>query len=123
VTNYSAKNVDEYIAAAPEPARPHLEEVRAAIKSAVPKAEEGISWGKPYYRYHGMLAGFDALKNHVSFEIWADELAAKDRKTLEEDGYKTGKRTFQIRYDQEVPSAVIKALVKAQAKLNESRKL
>jgi uncharacterized protein len=122
VTNYSAKNVDEYIGGAPEPARPHLEEVRAAIKSAVPKAEEGISWGKPYYRYHGMLAGFDAFRNHVSFEIWADELAAKDRKTLEEDGYKTGKRTFQIRYDQKVPSGVIKALLKAQAKLNESRK-
>jgi uncharacterized protein len=121
VTNYSAKNVDEYIAAAPEPARPHLEEVRAAIKSAVPRAEEGISWGKPYYRYHGMLAGFDAFKNHVSFEIWADELAAKDRKTLEEDGHKTGKRTFQIRYDQEVPSAVIKSLVTAQAKVNEGK--
>jgi uncharacterized protein len=121
VTNYSAKNVDEYIAAAPGRARAHLEEIRAAIKSAVPEVEEGISWGKPYYRHHGMLAGYDAFKNHVSFEIWADELESKDRKALEDRGYKTGKRTFQIRYDQKVPSAVIKSLVRAQAKVNEGK--
>jgi uncharacterized protein len=121
MTNYSAKNVDEYIAGAPEHARSHLEEIRAAIESAVPEVEEGISWGKPYYRRHGMLAGFDAFKNHVSFELWADELEVKDRKVLEQGGYKTGKRTFQIRYDQAVPSAVITSLLRAQAALNESR--
>ncbi len=121
MTNYSAKDVDEYIAAAPDQARSHLQDIRAAIKSAVPKAEEGISWGKPYYRYHGMLAGYDAFKNHVSFEIWADELESKDRKALEDEGYKTAKRTFQIGYDQKVPSAVIKSMVKAQAKANEGK--
>jgi uncharacterized protein YdhG (YjbR/CyaY superfamily) len=120
MTNYSAKNVDEYISGAPEHARSHLKEIGAAIKAAVPEAEESISWGKPYYRHHGMLAGYDAFKNHVSFEIWADELHSKDRRALEENGYKTGKRTFQIRYDQKVPAAVIKSLVKAQAKVNES---
>jgi uncharacterized protein len=120
MTNYSAKDVDGYISAAPEQARPHLEKVRAAVKSAVPKAEETISWGKPYYRYHGMLAGFDAFKKHVSFEIWADELKDKDRKALEDKGYKTAKRTFQISYDQEVPTTMIKSMLKAQAKVNES---
>ena len=79
MTNYSAKNVNEYISAAPKEARAHLREIRAAIKSAVPKAEEGISYGKPYYKHHGMLAGFDAFKNHISFEIWADELRRADR--------------------------------------------
>ena len=122
MTNYAASTVAKYISAAPEKARPHLKEVRAAIKSAVPKAEEEISWGKPYYRYHGMLAGFDAFKNHVSFEIWADELEKQHRDKLEERGYKTGKRTFQIGYDQDVPTAVIKTLVKAQAKANEKKK-
>ncbi len=121
MTNYSAKDVDEYISAAPDQTRSHLEAIRTAIKSAVPKAEEGISWGKPYYRFHGMLAGFDAFKNHVSFEIWADELESKDRKALEDEGYKTAKRTFQIRYDQKVPSAAIKSMVKAQAKANEGK--
>jgi uncharacterized protein YdhG (YjbR/CyaY superfamily) len=122
MTNYEAGTVAKYISAAPEKARSHLKEIRAAIKSAVPKAEEEISWGKPYYRSHGMLAGFDAFKNHVSFEIWADELEKQDRDKLEERGYKTGKRTFQISYDQDVPTAVIKTLVKVQAKANEKKK-
>jgi uncharacterized protein YdhG (YjbR/CyaY superfamily) len=119
LTNYSAKDVDEYISGAPKESRLHLSEIRAAIKSAIPKAEERISWGKPYYKYLGMLAGFDALKNHISFEIWTDELQSKDRKMLEEKGYKTGKRTFQISYDQKVPTAVIKKMLKKQAKINE----
>lgn len=116
MTNYSAKNVDEYIASAPEEARPHLKELRAIVKSAVPEAEEGIHYGKPYYKYHGKyLAGFDTYKNHIGFEIWADQLKSEDRKMLEEKGYRTGSRTFQIQYDQKVPTAVIKKLIKAQA--------
>ena len=118
MTNYSAKNVNEYISDAPKEARSRLRELRAAVKSAVPKAEEGISYGKPFYKYHGMLAGFDAYKNHIGFEIWADKLQSEDRKLLEEKGYKTGSRTFQIRYDQKVPTTVIKKMLKAQAKMN-----
>ena len=41
--NYGAKDVDEYIASAPEEVRPKLGEVRKIIRSAVPKAEEKIS--------------------------------------------------------------------------------
>jgi uncharacterized protein len=113
--------VDAYISAAAEVARPHLETVRDAIQAAVPKSEGAIKWGKPYYAHHGMLAGFDALKNHISFEIWADELRSSDRKALEDKGYKTGKRSFQIRYDQRVPSALIKAMVRALAKENAAK--
>jgi uncharacterized protein YdhG (YjbR/CyaY superfamily) len=121
MTNYAVKDVDAYISAAAKEARPHLEAVRAAVRSAVREAEEAIKWGKPFYAHHGMLAGFDALKNHISFEIWADELRSSDRKALEDKGYKTGKRTFQIRYDQKVPSALIKSMVKALARENEAK--
>jgi uncharacterized protein len=118
MTNYSVKSVSKYISAAPKEARAHLKEIRAAVRSAVPNAEEGISYGKPYYRYHGMLAGFDAYKSHIGFEVWANKLESNDRKKLKEKGYKTGSRTFQIRYDQSVPIAMIKKMVKAQAKIN-----
>jgi uncharacterized protein len=121
MTNYSAKTVGEYISGAPKEARSHLREIRRAVKTAVPKAEEGISYGKPYYKYHGMLAGFDAFKNHIGFEIWVDKLQSMDRKILEEKGYKTGSRTFHIRYNQKVPTALIKKLLKAQAKMNEAK--
>jgi uncharacterized protein YdhG (YjbR/CyaY superfamily) len=121
MTNYSARTVSKYISSAPKEARTHLREIRAAVKSAVPKAEERISYGKPYYKYQGMLAGFDAYKNHIGFEIWADKLERGDRKKLKERGYKTGSRTFQIGHDQKVPAAMIKKMVKAQAKINEAK--
>jgi uncharacterized protein YdhG (YjbR/CyaY superfamily) len=91
--NYPAKNVDEYIGNAPKEARSKLRETRAAIKSAARKAEEGISWGVPFYKYHGVLAGFAAFKNHVSFGL-AAELQSKDREKLEKKGYITGKKPY-----------------------------
>lgn len=122
MTNPSAESVGEYISAAPKEARSHLKELQAVVKSAVPNAEEGIRWGKPYYKLNGMLAGFDAYANHIGFEIWADALAEEDRKKLEESGYKTTQRTFHIRYDQDVPKSVIKKMLKAQATANESKR-
>lgn len=119
MTNYSVKNVDEYISASPEVSHSHLKEIRAAVKSAVPEAEEGISYGKPYYKYLGMLGGFDVYKKHIGFEIWSDALKDEDRKALEEKGYKTGSRTFQIGFDQKVPTEIIKKMFKEQAKFNE----
>ena len=69
--NYLAKNVDEYIAHTPKEAQSKLREIRAVIKSSVPKAEEGISWGIPFYKYHSLLSGFAAFKNHVTFGLVA----------------------------------------------------
>ena len=68
------KDVDSYIANSGREARPILKEIREIIKSTIPKVEEGISWGVPFYKYHGALAGFAAYKNHVSFGFGADVL-------------------------------------------------
>lgn len=122
MTNYSVKNVDEYISSSPKEAQPQLNELREIVKTTVPDAEEGLSYGKPFYKYHGMLAGFDAYKKHIGFELWIDKLQEDDRKMLEEEGYKTGSRTFQIRFDQKVPTQIIEKLLKEQVKINESKK-
>ena len=56
------KSVDEYIAAQPEALRPKLEQVRAAIRRAVPEAVEGIGYRMPGYKLYGKpmlyFAGF-----------------------------------------------------------------
>ena len=117
--NYSAKDVDSYIASSDIEARPKLKEIRKIIKSTIPKAEEGISWGVPFYKYHGVLAGFAAFKNHVSFGFCVT-LQSKDRETLEKKGYITGKKTIQIKFDQKVPTTAIKQILKA--KMNEVKK-
>ena len=116
-----AKNVDEYIASAPKEARPKLMEIRAVIKSAAPKAEEGINWGVPFYKYHGALVGFAVYKNHVSFG-GAAVLQSEDREMLEEKGYKTGSKTIQIKFDQKVPATAIRQILRAQAKLNRAER-
>ncbi|UGU17282.1 DUF1801 domain-containing protein [Sinomicrobium kalidii] len=111
------KTVDAYIANSGGEARSIMEELRQIIKSTVPEAEEGISWNVPIYKYHGILAGFDVARHHVSFGV--DVLHDEDREILKEKGYKTGKKTIQIKFDQEVPGNIIKKLLKAQAKINE----
>ncbi len=116
--NYSAKNVGEFIKSAPKEARAKLKEVRVVVKSAVPKAEESISWGVPFYKYHGLLAGFTASKNNVLFGL-AFVLQNKDRIALHKKGYETGKKTVRIYFDQKVPTKEIKQMLKAQAKTNE----
>jgi len=115
--NYSAKNVDAYIASSPKEARPKLKELRAVIRAAAPKAEEGISWGVPFYKYQGLLAGFAALKNHIDFGL-AFALENKDRKALAKKGYITGKKTIRIKFDQKVPVAVIRQMLKTRTKMN-----
>src|SRR3989338_6987859 len=114
--NYKAKDVDEYIANSEPESCPTLKEIRKIIKSTIPKAEEGISWGVPFYKYHGLLAGFAVFKNHVSFGL-AFMLQSEDRKMLEKKGYITGKKTIQIKFDQKVPTTAIKQIIKTKAKM------
>lgn len=118
--NYSAKDVNEYIASSPGEAQAKLKELRAVVKAAVPEAQEGISWGVPFYKYHGLLAGFAALKNHVDFGL-VFALQDSDRKTLENQGYLTGKKTVQIKFDQRIPTTEITQILSTQAKLNKAK--
>ena len=118
--NYRAKDVDSYIAGSDRKSHSTLKEIRKIIKSTIPKVEEGISWGVPFYRYHGLLAGFAVFKNHASFGLCA-VLPDADRKALEKKGYKTGSKTIQIRFDQKAPIAAIKKILKARAKINEAK--
>lgn len=122
MTNYSVKNVDEFIAAAPKEARAHLEALRAAVRAAVPKAEEQIGYGKPYYKLAHWLVGFDVYKQHVTFEIYEGQLPGEIRTALEEKGYGTGNKTVKIKFDQTVPATAIKKLAKAQAQISEAKR-
>lgn len=114
------KDVDSYIDNAGENARRTLEELREIITSTVPEAEERIHYNVPFYEFHGTHVGFSAFENHATFGIGADALRTEDRKTLEENGYKTGTETIQIRYDRAVPATEIQRLL--EAKVEEAKK-
>ncbi len=114
-----AKDVDEYIAGAPEELQGKLRELRKVIKSVAPKAEEKISYGMPYYGYLGRLAYFAYFKDHLSFFVMHGVLADFEKEVKD---YKTGAATLRFSLDQKVPVALIKKLVKATVKKNEERK-
>ena len=106
-------DVESYISSSDESARPTLEQLREILIATVPEAEEQIKYNVPFYEFHGAHVGFSAAKNHATFGIGADALRSEDRTMLEETGYRTGKETIQIRYDQSVPTTAITRLLQA----------
>ncbi len=118
--NYDAKSIDEYIAGADAEARPKLQELRELIRAAIPHAEESISYGVPFYKYYGQIAGFAAHKSHVGIWLPLMRLPIEDREALEAQGYRTAEKTIQIKFDQEVPAAMIKQYLTTQAAINKN---
>jgi uncharacterized protein YdhG (YjbR/CyaY superfamily) len=105
------KNVDEYLAGVPEPARGTLNKIRAAIRSAVPaQATETISYGMPAFKYKGVLVWFAAFSDHCSLFPTAAVIEALKN---ELKGYATSKGTIQFPTDNPLPVALVKKLVKA----------
>jgi uncharacterized protein YdhG (YjbR/CyaY superfamily) len=114
------KNVDEYLAGVPEPARDTLKRIRAAIRSVVPpEATEAISYGIPAFKYKGMLVWFAAFSNHCSLFPTASVIEAFKNELKD---FSTSKGTIHFPTEKPLPTALIKKLVKARVAQNESKK-
>ena len=119
--NVAPKNVDEYLAGVPEPARSTLNKVRAAIRSAVPpEATEAISWRIPMFKYKGLLVGFAAFSNHCSFFPMSSSVIEAFKKELKD--FHTSKGTIRFPVDKPLAAALVKKLVKARIAQNEHKK-
>jgi len=116
----TVNTVEEYLNLFPKEQRNALEKLRQAIKSAAPKAEETISYGMPAYKQNGVLVYFGGFKNHCSFFPGSYAVIKQFAEELQD--YKTSKGTIQLPLDQAVPSTLIKRMVQARIKENESRK-
>ena len=118
--NGAPKNFEEYLAGVPEPARSTLNKIRAAIRSAVPpEATETISYRIPAFKHKRVLVWFAAFSNHCSLFPTASVVEAYKK---ELKGFSTSKGTIHFPTDKPVPTALIKKLVKARVKQNESKK-
>lgn len=102
------ESVDEYIKKAPKEIAEKLSEIRSVIKKTVPDAEEKISYGMPYYSYHGRLAYFAYFKNHISFYAMNGALLEYQK---EVEKYKTGRATLQFDLDKKIPLGLLRKLV------------
>jgi uncharacterized protein YdhG (YjbR/CyaY superfamily) len=112
------KDVDSYIASAPNNARAKLKELRGIIKAAAPDSTEKISYGMPYYSHKGRLAYFSYWKEHIGLylptpviEEHEDDLKA----------YETSKATVRFPLNKKLPASLIKKLIKARMKKNDAK--
>jgi uncharacterized protein YdhG (YjbR/CyaY superfamily) len=110
-----AKDVEDYISRFPEEVQESLQRLRVAIKKAVPKAEEVISYGMPAYKLNGVLVYFAAYKNHIGFYPTAIGIKAF---TDELSNYKSSKGAVQFPITEPIPIGLITKIVKFRAKEN-----
>lgn len=105
------KNIDEYLAGVPDPARSTLNKIRAAIRSALPpEAIDTISYRIPAFKYKGSMVWFAAFSNHRSLFPTASVVEAFMN---ELKGFSTSKGTIHFPTDKPLPPALVKKLVKA----------
>lgn len=109
------ETVDEYLAAQPEAVRAVLQQVRAAIRGAVPTADESISYGMPTYKLGGKaVVFFAAWKQHWSLHAVTADVQRVCAKQLA--AYQVQKDTVRFGYDAPVPATLVGKIVKLLAK-------
>jgi uncharacterized protein YdhG (YjbR/CyaY superfamily) len=115
-----AEDIDSYIAEFPDDIQKRLEQVRATIRKAAPKAEEAIKYAIPTFVLNGNLVHFAAFKNHIGFYP-----APTGMKAFEKDlaPYKQGKGSVQFPLDKPMPLALIAKIVKMRVKENSEKKV
>lgn len=94
--------------------RQKLEQVRTAIRKAVPDAVEGIGYGMPGYKLHGKpLLYFAGFKEHYSLFAASGSFFPALAGDLR--GYQLRKGTVQFPLDQPVPVKLISRIAKLRA--------
>jgi len=111
----SFKSVDDYIAAHPTQVQLILQRVRRIIRTAVPEAEEVISYQIPTYKLNGKyVVYFAGWKEHYSLYPASARLVA----ALEDElaPYQVNKGTIRFPLSRPVPAKLIGRIAKLLAK-------
>ncbi len=103
------RTIDEYIEAQDPAARPKLREIRAVIRSAVPDAEERISWSMPTYWKGRNLIHFAAFKNHIGLYPGGEATTVFEK---ELEGFDVSKGTIRLPYEKDLPAELIGEIAK-----------
>src|SRR3954471_9457216 len=108
------KSFDEYMAAQSEAVREKLDQVRAAIRRAVPEAVEGIGYRIPGYKLHGEpMLYFAGFKEHYSLFAASGTFFAALKDELR--GYELRKGTVHFALTKPVPVKLISRIAKLRA--------
>ena len=101
------QTIDEYIAMQDEAVQPRLQEVRGIIHSAIPEAEERISWSMPTFWKGRNLIHFAASKKHLGLYP-GDEATRVFAEALKD--FDVSKGTIRIPWNRELPEALIREI-------------
>lgn len=101
------QSIDAYICAQDERIQPVLRELRSVLRSALPEAEERISWSMPTYWKGRNILHFAAAGKHLGLypggeatAVFAEELT----------GYSVSRGTIRLPYDRPLPEALIRKI-------------
>jgi uncharacterized protein YdhG (YjbR/CyaY superfamily) len=107
-------SVDDFFAQLKDVQRPHLEELRELSRDADPEAREELKWNLPVY-VRGesttlwMLQNF---KHHCSLRF-PPPFFATQKAAVEDSGYEAGQGFIKLPYERELPTTLLKALMRA----------
>ena len=103
------QTIEAYIDAQDEAVQPGLREIRAILRTAIPEAEERISWSMPTYWRGRNIIHFAASKKHLGLYPGgeATTVFAEDLK-----GYDVSKGTIRLPWNQELPAELIQRIAR-----------
>ncbi len=106
-------SVADYFAQLEDHQRPHLEALRALSLAADPAAEEKLAWNLPVYaREQTRLWMLQNFKQHCSLRF-PPRFFGAHKATVEAAGYEAGEGFIKLPYDRELPTKLLKALMRA----------
>ena len=115
MAKYQIDTVDDYFALLPARALPMMEQVRDAIRAALPEAEEVIAYDMPTYKI--------GLRNVIHFAAWKRHYSLYPVGNLvvealgaELAGVEIDKSTLKFPFDEPVPTELIGKIVKLRAR-------
>jgi uncharacterized protein YdhG (YjbR/CyaY superfamily) len=107
-------SVADFFARLNDVQRPHLEALRKLSLEADPDAREALKWNLPVYvrGENTSLWMLQNFKNHCSLRF-PPPFFATQKATVEGAGYEAGAGFIKLPYDRELPTALLRALLRA----------
>jgi uncharacterized protein YdhG (YjbR/CyaY superfamily) len=114
-------SVEDYFEKLDDSQRPHLEALRRLSREADPEARERLKWNLPVYvrGENTSLWMLQNFKNHCSLRF-PPPFFADQRAAVVDAGYEAGAGFIKLPYDRELPTDLLKALMKARVAEYES---
>lgn len=104
--------IDVYLATVSEDRRAALERLRSAIRGALPRAEECMSYGMPAFRLDGVVvAGFLATSRGCSYYPFSGTTLGTLASALA--GYDRTKSALHFPADRPLPAILVRKLLRA----------